>query len=222
MANQSAVTQANIWAFLKDAAQNNVVSLVIPGPPSNGALGTAVGLAGPGSTCVDLTTGTVYYNSGTMALPVWSPLSLGAAASPMMSRAAGTIRSANIVGTGVGQLGHAQGVVLVPAPAAGIGLQFMGAGVYYTFGGAAYTGGGTTSVNYGAGGAALTGTLAYLSFIGAAVNKANQFTPLAAAAVPVVSAVGLNLVMSAAPTQPGGATGTISWEVWYRTLAVGF
>jgi hypothetical protein len=58
--------------------------------------------------------------------------------------------------------------------------------------------------------------------VGAASSKSVQFFPLSTAGVPVVSNASLNLVSSAAFTQPGTAAGTIAWEIWYRKLTVGF
>src|SRR6266498_3452169 len=66
------ITQANIWAQLKDQANNNVVNhLVGVGRPTNGTSGTGVGIAGKGSTYVNLSTGNAYLNTGTLASPAW-------------------------------------------------------------------------------------------------------------------------------------------------------
>jgi len=70
-------------------------------------------------------------------------------------QASGTITSANMTGTGAGQLGHANGVVLVAAGGAGVINQLVYCIVESLFSVAAYTGGGNLSVNIGAGGAAL-------------------------------------------------------------------
>lgn len=140
----------------------------------------------------------------------------------LLKRATGSISAANIVGTGAGQFGHANGVVLQAAPGAGKALQLVSAAIYYDFDTAAYTAGGNITVNWGSGGAALTGLVSAANSVGAASDKAVQFYPLSTAGVAIVSNASLNLVTSAAFTQPGTAAGVINWELWYRELAVGF
>lgn len=235
----------SLWAQLKDAVQNDVYNLVGTGAPTNGTSGTGVSFAGKGSTYTDYTNGIEYFNTGTKASPTWTiqtadsftgdvtvangistiganKVTSAMLATNMLQRATGTISSANITGVGAGQLGHANGVILVPAPAAGVALQLVAVGMYYTFATAAYTAGGNITVNWGAGGAALTGLVSAANSVGAASSKALQFFPLTTAAIAIVSAAALNLVSTAAFTQPGTAAGTITWEIWYRTLAVGF
>lgn len=140
----------------------------------------------------------------------------------IVSYASGTITAANLVATTAGTFGHASGVVMAAAPGAGVALQLIAAGMYYTFGVAAYTGGGNITVNWGSGGAALTGLVSAANSVGAASSKALFFVPLTTVAIPIVSNASLNLVTSAAFTQPGTATGTIAWELWFRPMAVGF
>ncbi len=102
-------------------------------------------------------------------------------------KVSGQITAANIIGTSAGQFGHAQGVVLQAAPSAGVALQPIALGLYYDFATAAYTAGGNITLNYGSGGAALTGLVSAANSVGAAVDKAVMFFPLAAAGNPVVS-----------------------------------
>lgn len=137
-------------------------------------------------------------------------------------KVSGQITAANIIGTSAGQFGHANGVVLKTAPGANVGLQPIALGLYYDFATAAYTAGGNITLNYGSGGAALTGLVSAANSVGAAVDKGVMFFPLAAAGNPIVSNASLNLVTSAAFTNPGTAAGVINWELWYRTMAVGF
>ncbi len=140
----------------------------------------------------------------------------------IIQKVTGTISSANITGTSAGQFGHANGVVLQAAPGASVALQPVALGMYYTFATAAYTAGGNITLNWGAGGAALTGLVSAANSVGAASSKAVMFFPLSTAGIAIVSNASLNLVSSAAFTQPGTAAGTIAWELWYRTMAVGF
>src|SRR4051812_36164846 len=66
------ITQPSIQGALRDAVNNNVWNLVGSGAPTNGTSGTAVGLAGPGSTYTDYTNSLVYVNTGTKASPTWT------------------------------------------------------------------------------------------------------------------------------------------------------
>lgn len=212
------ITSPSIWGALKDEAQNNVYRFVGSGAPVNGASGTGVGIGGLGTTYLDTVTGNSYKNIGTITSPVWSLVSgVG-----LLQYASGTISSANITGTSAGQFGHAQGVSLVPAPGAGLALQLESVGLYSVFGVAAYGAGGNITVNWGAGGAALTGLVSAANTLGNAASKAWMFTQLSTAALAIVSNAALNLVSSAAFTQPGTAAGVINWECWYRVMSVGF
>jgi hypothetical protein len=208
----------NWMASEKSLAQSGVMSLADSGAPVDGTSGTGAGIAGPMSSYTDITNFKSYVNIGTLASPVWSQ-EFGAG---VLLKSSGTISAANLVGTGVGQFGHANGVVLQAAPGASLALQFIAVGMYYTFATAAYTAGGNITVNWGAGGAALTGLVSAANSVGAAASKAIQFFPLTTAGVAIVSNVSLNLVSSAAFTQPGTAAGTIAWELWYRVMSVGF
>lgn len=212
------ITQQNIWAMLRDNANVDIFDINNAGVPTNGAAGTGVGVCGPGSRCIDTTNAQIYYNSGTKASPVWQ---LGSGVG-LIQKVTGSISVANIIGTTAGQFGHANGVVLQAAPGAAIGLELIQANLFYTFAVAAYTGGGNITINWGAGGAALTGLVSAANSVGAASSKALMFVPLSTVAIPVVSNASLNLVTSAAFTQPGTAAGTIVWELVYRTMAVGF
>lgn len=206
----------NMMASVKSLAENGIMTLAGSGAPVDGT--TGAGIAGPMSSYTDVTNSKTYMNIGTLASPVWSQ-EFGAG---ILLKTSGTISSANITGTGAGQLGHANGVVLQAAPGAALALQLVAVGMYYTFATAAYTAGGNITVNWGAGGAALTGAVSAANSLGAAVNKAVMFFPLSTAGVAIVSNASLNLVAAAAFTQPGTAAGTVAWELWYRTMSVGF
>ena len=133
--------------------------------------------------------------------------------------ATGTITSANITGTSAGQLGHANGVVLVPACAAGSVNQFVSLVISNDFATAAYTGGGNTTVNISGGGAALSGLVSNANFIQASSDKIIEFVPLAATFNNYgTGANGIALVTASAPTQPGTAAGVFKWACFYRTV----
>ena len=128
----------------------------------------------------------------------------------------GTIASADITGTAAGQLGHANGVELVPAGGADIVTELISLTLINDFDTAAYTAGGNTTVNIGSGGAALTGLVANSAFIQAAADAIIEFVPLAATILTHTANRGLNLVSASAPTQPGTAAGVFKYVIRYR------
>lgn len=212
------ITGQSIWGSLVDNANNNVFEVNGTGAPTNGTSGTGAGICGPGSTYTNLTTGDIYINVNTLLSPLWA-LASGAS---ILQKVTGSITAAAIIATTAGGLGHANGVVLQAAPGASVGLMPVALAMHYTFGVAAYTAGGNITLNWGAGGAALTGLVSAANSLGAASSKSVMFFPLSTAGIAVVSNASLNLVSSAAFTNPGTATGTVFWELWFRTMAVGF
>lgn len=132
--------------------------------------------------------------------------------------ATGTITSANITGAAAGQLGHAQGVVLVAAGGVGVYNQLVYAVWESLFLTAAYTDGGNLSVNNGAGGTAITGVAANTVWCTNAATAYGELDPLTAANRVVVLNNPLNLVSTVAPTQPGTAAGTLKWIIGYRAI----
>ena len=62
----------NPFAWIRMLANNNVLSLVISGAPTNGTSGTGAGVLGKGAQVIDIATGNVYSNFGTLASPVWN------------------------------------------------------------------------------------------------------------------------------------------------------
>lgn len=137
----------------------------------------------------------------------------------LIQQASGQISSANITGTAAGQLGNANGVVLVPAAPAKAINELISAVIAMDFNTAAYTGGGNTTINISGGGAALTGLVATGTFIQAAADVIIELVPLAATNNNYgTGANGLALVTSVAPTNPGTAAGVINWVVTYRQI----
>ena len=130
--------------------------------------------------------------------------------------AQGTISSAAITGTASGQLGHANGYVLVPAYGTHKVVELVSAVLTMEFDTAAYTDGGNTTVNISAGGAAISGLVSNANFIQASADKVIQFVPLAATFLTLTENKGLALVSASAPTNPGTAAGTIHYRVAYR------
>lgn len=205
-----------VWEEIKRRVNNNVRFYTGAGTPTNGASGTGVTDAGPGSLYFDITNALVYMNTGTLASPVWSIVGGNLIGAQVL----GTIAVADIIGTGAGQFGHAQGYPLVPAPGAGKALVLTEVVASYKFNTAGYTGGGNTTVNWGAGGAALTGLVSAANFAGAAADKPVLFVPLSTVGIALVANASLNLVAAAAFTQPGTAAGVINYAANYWTVTL--
>jgi hypothetical protein len=131
-----------------------------------------------------------------------------------------TISAADIVDTAAGKFGHAAGYPLVADPGAGKIAELVSATVVFDRATAAYTDGGNITINEN-GGAALTGLVSAANSLGAATDKVATFVPLAAAATVRTVNKGLNLVTSAAFTQPGTAAGVVRAYVRYRIVTTG-
>lgn len=235
-------TPVNMFAMIRALINNNVPFLTNPGAPTSGTSGTFVGLAGPGAILIDYTNAVLYMNTNTLASPTWTVQSLsnitgdvtiaagvsaiGAnkvlssmMAASLIQTVTGQITAANITGTSSGQLGHANGVVLVPAAAAKSVNVLLSALIAMDFSVAAYTAGGNTTINLSGGGAALTGLVNTTTFIQSATDVAINLVPLAATNNSYgTGANGLALVTSVAPTNPGTAAGVINYQVTYQTI----
>lgn len=215
-------TPINIWAFLRNLVNNNVPVLTNAGVPTSGTSGTFAGQAGPGCILIDTTNGANYINTGTLASPIWT-LDVGNNGSggsvSALTTITGSISSTNITGTASGQLGNANGVVLVPAASAKAVNRLVSATIAMDFATAAYTGGGNTTVNISGGGAALTGLVNTTTFIQAASDIIIDLVPLAATNNSYgTGANGLALVTSVAPTNPGTAAGVIKFSITYQNI----
>ena len=71
MANQP-FSARNIWASLRALADNNLLTAVNAGAPSNGTSGTLAGYAGKGCLLIDTTNAKLYINTNTKASPTWT------------------------------------------------------------------------------------------------------------------------------------------------------
>ena len=237
-------TPINMFAMLRALINNGCPFLTNAGAPTSGTSGTYAGQAGPGSVLIDFTNKNIYVNTNTLASPTWSIIgqfsaisgditvtaggvaTIGAGAVTSSKIAAGVIQvatgqitSANITGTSAGQLGHANGVVRVPAAPAGAVNELLSCVVANDFLTAAYTGGGNLTVNISGGGAALTGLVNTTNFIQSSTDKIVEFVPLSVNPNVYTAANGLALVSSVAPTNPGTAAGVFNWMTAYRTIS---
>ena len=124
-----------------------------------------------------------------------------------------TLTPTTIAGNSAGDLGHADGVELVPAVANKI-IAPVACVINYTFGVAAYTDGGNIQPGYKDGTGIMTLTSAATS-LGAAANCIMLLSPLTGAAL-----VGKALVLRAAAafTAAAGQTGTASVKTYYRLV----
>ncbi len=233
----------NIFAMIRALVNNGCPVVSNAGAPSNGASGTYVGLAGKGSVLIDFTNGNLYLQTGSLTSVTWSiigqfssvsgdvaisasgvatiqanAVTSSKVATSLIQTVSGQITSAQITGTTAGMLGHANGVVMVPAAPAGAINEFISTVAAMDFSGIAYTGGGNVSVNISGGGAALSGVVTTTVFIQAAADLIIEWVPLAATKNVYTSANGLAMVSASAPTQPGTAAGVINWFTTYRTI----
>lgn len=170
---------------------------------------------------INPTTGAITYASGssvTFASGASASFAADALTLPdkFLKYAEIAIPAADIVATTAGKLGHASGQPLVAAAGAGTVIELVSAFLIYDYDTAAYTAGGNLTINWGSGGAALTGLVSAANSLGAAGDKIVLFVPLATAGIAMLTNVGLNLVSSAAFTQPGTAAGVVRVKVSYR------
>ena len=189
----------------------SVARLSGSGAPTDGVTGAK--LAAKGSSHIDYASGMEYVNVGTRTSPVWLH---------QLFTTEVAISSANIVGTSAGQLGHAQGVPLVAAPGTGKALEFCGAVVIYDYAGAGYGAGGNVTVNWAAGGAAVSSYVSAANSLGAGADKIVNLLPLelATAGAPLVANAALHLVAASAFTL-GSATGVVRVKVSFRVHTTG-
>lgn len=212
------IVNPSIQGMLRDLVDNKIYDVVNSGAPVNGTSGTGVNLAGPGSTLTDSLTGNKYMQVGTLASPVWV-LTGGFSSAQQLS---GTITAAQIISVAAGNFGHANGVILVPASGAHVVNELVSVMMYYDFSVAAYTAGGNITVNLGAAGSPLTGLVSAANSVGAAADKVTQFNVLTTAGIVLTENTSLNLVTSAAFTNPGTAAGVIRWVANFRQYNTGF
>jgi hypothetical protein len=168
------------------------------------------------------TTGVLCTVSGDATLASGGALTIGANAvtsakldEKTVQYAEVAIAAADIVATGAGKFGHAQGYPLVAAPGATKVIELISAVMIYDWDTSAqYGGGGNISITYDTGGTTLTGIIAGTALT-AAADSITYFPPLAAAATSLTKNKGLNLVAASAFTS-AGAVGVIRVKVSYR------
>jgi len=165
---------------------------------------------GSTSSCTFTLVGTVAGNSITTAMLQANAVTSGKIDTNVIQTDKITISATDIVsGTTMKQL--------VAAPASGSYLQLLSCTIAYTFGTAAYTGGGNVTIALGT--TAITGLISAANSFGKGSSAVIQFVPLAVAAIDIsaLTATALNInVASTAFTQPGTAAGTAVAYVTYQ------
>jgi hypothetical protein len=132
-----------------------------------------------------------------------------------------TISSADITGTSAGQLSHANGYELVPAPGAQEVLEFISAVLIYDFDTAAYTGGGNVTVRY-TGGLQQSAIISAANSFTSSADTINTALPNSASTLTTAGkGVGLSLHTASAITQPGTAAGVARVKITYRIHTTG-
>ena len=132
-----------------------------------------------------------------------------------------TLTATEIVGTAAGDIGHADGAILVAAPGAGYALEFVSAILIYDHDTAAYTGGADDNViQNGDGTVALSTTIAGADLLEAAGDKIVQVNALTASDQALVENKPITL-KGTALTQPGTAAGVLRVHVTYKKHQTG-
>lgn len=196
--------------------------LIIEATVDSGTIPTTASLYIPGAYVTDLSTGLTYVNTGTTAVPVWSRAGSSANSDPQVVQmttvpitAAAMIDTTAAIG-----MSSTNGLTLVAAAPTGYVNVWHRTIVSYTFATAAYTGGGNTTVNIGAGGAALSGLIATTTLWQNASSIIQEFVPLSTVAFPVTKETAISLKTASAITNPGTAAGTAKVYTWYSTVAI--
>jgi hypothetical protein len=175
-----------------------------------------------GCAITDKSTGIVWVNTGTVAVPVWNRLGSTAAVDPQIVQMTLTpVTAAAMIDTtaGVG-MSATNGLTIVAAAPTGYVNVWHRTIVSYTFATAAYTGGGNTTVNIGAGGAAMSGLIATTTLWQNASSIIQEFVPLSTVAFPITTATAISLKTASAITNPGTAAGTAKVYTWYSQVAI--
>ncbi len=177
---------------------------------------------GIGCRLTDRSTGIIYENTGTSAAPVWSQTGSSVNTNgQMMKMLEVDITAAAMIDTtaAIG-MSSTNGLTIVPAAPTGYVNVWHRTIVSYTFGTAAYTGGGNNTVNIGGGGAALSGLIATTTLWQNATSIIQEFVPLSTVAFPITKETAISLKTASAITNPGTAAGTAKVYTWYSQVAI--
>lgn len=210
----NAVTAAKIAANTITAAEI-AANAITASELADGAVDTAAILN------LNVTTGKIADSAITAVKIADGVITVAKLADATLKQATGTISSADLTSTSAGKFGHADGQILIAAPGAHNIIELISGILIYDFATAAYTAGGNVTINRSSGAGALTGLISAANFCGAAADKVALLYPLTTAGINLTENEGINLVTSAAFTQPGTAAGVIRWIVNYRVHTTG-
>lgn len=131
-----------------------------------------------------------------------------------------TLTATEIVGTAAGDVGHADGAILVAAPSSAYALEFVSAVLIYDYSTAAYTGGAGDDMVIRIGSTTVSPAIATTDLITATGDQVVHLRALSAADydLPVGSTINLNATEI---TQPGTAAGVIRVHITYRVHTTG-
>jgi hypothetical protein len=207
----------NIQSALRDQADNNVFNLVGTRAPTDGI--TGAGIAGPGSTYLNLSVYAIHLNIGSLASPKWVNVigQLG------LLHKTGRILSSDIIGTNEGQLGHPLGVPLIPAqyanpPAYTVPNIIFPSYVflkYYRIT-ADFEDGSDLEIGW-EDSLAVTGSISPSNFLGANSDKRIVLLPIVPTNNEVIAEKSINLRITGSPYTNDEAEGFIDWQISYLT-----
>lgn len=213
-------TDSDLGPLFLIATRDVQTGLILEGYYVSATIPTTASKFAIGCTVVNKNTGIKYTNTGTIAVPVWTRSGATATVDPQMVQFVEVdITAAQIIATTAGSLSHASGLTVVPAAPTGYVNVFHRGIVSYTFGTAAFTGGGNNTFNI-AGGAAITGLIATTTLWQNASSIIQMFVPLSTVAFPITKETAINLVTASAVTNPGTAAGSAKVMVWYSQVAI--
>lgn len=175
-----------------------------------------------GCEIIDSSTAISWINTGTSVSPVWNRWGSAATVDPQSIQMTVTpITAAAMIDTtaAIG-MSSTNGLTIVPAAPTGYVNVWHRTIVSYTFGTAAYTGGGNNTVNIGGGGAALSGLIATTTLWQNASSIIQEFVPLSTVAFPITKETAISLKTASAITNPGTAAGTAKVYTWYSQVAI--
>lgn len=205
-----------IESFVENEFNHCVIGRIGYAGVNGSLLPSIANMFGFGCMLIESSTGNTYHNTGTSTVPVWT----AGSNSQSMQLMVNNLLPADLIATGAGQLSSSNGLIMVPAAPAGFVNVWHRTIVSYTFGTAAYTGGGNTTVAIGAGGAALSGLIATTTLWQNGSSIIQEFVPLSTVAFPITAATSINLKTASAITNPGTAAGTAKIYTWYSQVPI--
>ena len=195
-------------------AQNYIKSYEMGDEAARGKLNTVL------LSATTLTTGTLDADSLNIDGDIVVSGGISSTATVIEYTALVTLDTLEIVGTDAGDIGHANGAILVAAPSSDYALEFVSAVLIYDYATAAYTGGAGDDLVIRIGSTTVSPAVATADLITATGDQVVHLRALSAADydLPVGSTINLNATEI---TQPGTAVGVIRVHITYRQHTTG-